>query len=108
MKANDYQLWTERTAQYPKDESVIYTTIGLSNEAGELLGQTKKMIRDDNSILTEERKKKMLDETSDCAWYLARICTELGITLEELFDINFNKLEDRLARNVIKGSGDNR
>ena len=108
MKANDYQIWTEKTAIYPKNESVVYTTIGLANEAGEVLGHTKKMIRDDNGILTEERRKKILDETSDVAWYMARICTELGITLEELFDINYTKLEDRLARNVIQGSGDNR
>jgi NTP pyrophosphatase (non-canonical NTP hydrolase) len=108
MQANEYQKWTDRTALYPKDAGIIYTTIGLANESGEALGVVKKMIRDDNSILTEEKRKKLIDETSDVAWYMARICTELGITMEELFDINHAKLEDRLARDVIKGSGDNR
>jgi NTP pyrophosphatase (non-canonical NTP hydrolase) len=108
MKASDYQLWTERTAIYPKDESIIYTTIGLANEAGEVLGVVKKMMRDDGNVLTEEKRKKLIDETADVAWYMARICTELGISLEELFDVNVAKLEDRLKRNVIQGSGDNR
>lgn len=108
MQANEYQKWTDRTALYPKDAGIIYTTIGLANEAGEVLGVVKKVMRDDNNQLTEEKKKKLIDESSDVAWYLARICTELGITLEHLFDVNHDKLEDRLARNVIKGSGDNR
>jgi NTP pyrophosphatase (non-canonical NTP hydrolase) len=108
MKANDYQIWTEKTALYPKDAGIVYTTIGMANEAGEALGVIKKMMRDDKNILTEEKRKKLIDETSDVAWYMARLCTELGISLEELFDINVVKLEDRLARNVIKGSGDNR
>lgn len=108
MKADEYQDWTNKTALYPKSSSLIYTTIGLANEAGEVLGQVKKMIRDDDSILTEERKNKIIAETSDCMWYITRICVELGITLEELMQINHDKLEDRLARGVIKGSGDNR
>lgn len=108
MKANDFQLWTERTASYPKDLALLYTTIGLSNEAGEVLGVVKKMMRDDNNILTEEKRKKLLDETADCMWYIARICTEMHVTLEELFDLNTIKLEDRLKRGVIQGSGDNR
>lgn len=108
MQANEYQKWTDRTALYPKDAGIIYTTIGLANEAGEVLGQVKKLMRDDNSILTDERKKKIIAETSDCMWYIARVCTELGITMEELMQINHDKLEDRLARNVIQGSGDNR
>ena len=108
MQANEYQIWTDKTALYPKNAGLVYTTIGLSNEAGEVLGQIKKMMRDDNSILTDERKEKIVAEASDCIWYVARICTELGITLEDLMQINHDKLEDRLNRNVIRGSGDNR
>lgn len=108
MQANEYQKWTDRTALYPKDAGVIYTVIGMANEAGEALGVVKKMMRDDGNVLTEEKRKKLIDETSDVVWYIARVCTELGITMEELFKINHDKLEDRLARNVIQGSGDNR
>lgn len=108
MKASDYQLWTDRTALYPKDAGVVYTTIGLANEAGEVLGVVKKMMRDDNNVLTEEKRAKLIAEVGDVCWYLARVCTELGVSMEDVFDINVAKLEDRLKRDVIKGSGDNR
>lgn len=108
VRASDYQLWTDKTAQYPKDAGVIYTAIGLANEAGEALGVVKKMMRDDNGILTEEKRKKLIDEVGDVAWYMARVCTELGIAMEDVFDLNVAKLEDRMKRNVIQGSGDNR
>ena len=108
MRASDYQLWTDKTAQYPKDAGVIYTTIGLANEAGEALGVVKKMMRDDKGVLTEEKRTKLIAEIGDVAWYMARVCTELGIAMEDVFDLNVEKLEDRMKRNVIQGSGDNR
>lgn len=108
MRAADYQLWSDKTALYPKDAGITYTAIGLANESGEVLGVIKKMMRDDNNILTEEKRKKLIDEVGDVAWYFARICTELGISMEDVFDINVAKLEDRMKRNVIQGSGDNR
>lgn len=108
MRASDYQLWSDKTALYPKDAGITYTVIGLANEAGECLGIVKKMMRDDNNILTEEKRDKLIAEVGDVAWYLARVCTELGIAMEDVFDLNVAKLEDRLKRDVIKGSGDNR
>lgn len=108
MNANDYQEWTNKTAIYPKKAGIIYTTIGLANEAGEVLGVVKKIIRDDNTCLFDDKKKKIIDELGDVAWYLARTCSELDVKLEDVFDLNVAKLEDRLARDVIKGSGDNR
>ena len=108
MRAEDYQLWTDKTALYPRDAGIVYTTIGLANEAGECLGVVKKMMRDDNNVLTEEKRTKLIAEVGDVCWYLARVCTELGISMEDVFDLNVAKLEDRLSRSVIKGSGDNR
>jgi NTP pyrophosphatase (non-canonical NTP hydrolase) len=103
-----YQDWTNRTAIYPKDGGITYAVIGLANEAGEVLGVIKKMIRDDNSKLSEEKKEKILDEVGDVLWYAARVCVELGVDVEDVLQRNHDKLEDRLARNVIQGSGDNR
>lgn len=108
MKANEYQEWSEKTAIYPKDAGLAYVILGLMSEAGEVAGKYKKCIRDDNGILSEERKNQMIDETGDILWYLARLSQELNTTLEEVMQRNHDKLEDRLARNVIKGSGDNR
>lgn len=108
MKANEYQEWSEKTAIYPKDEGLVYVALGLSGEAGEVANVVKKMIRDDNGWLMQEKHNKLIAELGDVMWYLARMAAELGTTLEDIMQQNHDKLEDRLARNVIKGSGDNR
>jgi NTP pyrophosphatase (non-canonical NTP hydrolase) len=108
MQANDYQDWTKRTAIYPDKEALSYIILGLTNEAGEVAGKYKKCIRDDRGELTEERRKQLIDEAGDVCWYLARLAEHLGTTLEDMMQLNHDKLEDRLARNVIKGSGDKR
>lgn len=108
MKANEYQEWSEKTAIYPKDESLVYVALGLTGEAGEVANVVKKMIRDDNGQLHKETRDKLLYELGDVLWYAARLATELNMSLENIMQLNHDKLEDRLARNVIKGSGDNR
>ena|SRR5690348_7605599 len=108
MRANEYQDWTEKTAIYPKNAGLAYTIIGLASEVGEVAGKFKKCLRDDNAVLTEERKQQLIDELGDVMWYVARIAAELKIPLEDVIQRNHDKLEDRLNRDVIKGSGDNR
>lgn len=108
MQANEYQKWSEKTAIYPKDEGIVYTSLGLTGEAGEIANVVKKMIRDDGGWLLQERKDKLVYELGDVLWYCARLATELNISLEDVMQLNHDKLEDRLARGVIKGSGDNR
>ncbi|NBP58477.1 hypothetical protein EBU71_18470, partial [bacterium] len=44
----------------------------------------------------------------DVLWYCANIADELGVNLEDVAKSNLIKLADRLKRNKIKGSGDNR
>ena len=41
-------------------------------------------------------------------WYLAVLAEELGSNLGKIMEDNLNKLEDRRARGVLGGSGDNR
>lgn len=108
MKINEYQEWTDKTAIYPKNAGIAYTILGLASETGEVAGKFKKVVRDDNGVLTEERKNQLIDELGDVFWYCTRLATELNITVEEVLQRNHDKLEDRLARNVIQGSGDKR
>lgn len=108
MQANEYQAWTEKTAIYPKDEGIVYTALGLAGETGEVANVVKKIIRDDNGLFLQEKHDKLVAELGDVLWYAARLATELNVTLEQVLQMNHDKLEDRLARNVIKGSGDNR
>ena len=47
-------------------------------------------------------------ELGDVLWYISALADDLGVTLEEVAQANVDKLQSRMARNKIKGDGDNR
>lgn len=108
----EYQEATGNTAVYPEvgTGSIIavnYCALGLS-EAGEVQGKVKKAWRDDNAVITPERKEAILSEVGDVLWYLSQLANELGVSLGSIAEENIAKLASRKERGVISGSGDNR
>lgn len=109
MEMNEYTL---RSAEFNllTDKSLIlrlsYLTLGLSGESGEVCNKFKKVIRDNKSI--DELKSELKSELGDVLWYLANLSAELGFSLQEIAELNLQKLEDRKSRDVLSGSGDNR
>lgn len=109
MDFNEYQTKSRLTAQFPSiGHSVIYPTLGLVNEAGEVAGKIKKVFRDKDGEINEETRSALKAELGDVLWYLAQVATELNLTLDEIAEYNIEKLMDRLERGKIKGDGDNR
>lgn len=109
----DYSAAAAATAIYPGEgrqglTGIIYTTLGLTNEAGEVAGKLKKIMRDGDGIITDAHREALASEAADTLWYLDRLAAELGTTLEALATANAAKLADRMERGVIQGSGDNR
>jgi NTP pyrophosphatase (non-canonical NTP hydrolase) len=100
----EYQEFTRTTAIYPKEKALEYLTLGLCSESGEVCAALKRQIRGDEIDL----KKQVLAELGDVVWYITRLADELDTDLEKIMDANEAKLKDRQARNVLKGSGDNR
>jgi len=108
-KLNDYQRASRRTWSLIKtDHAIVYPTLGLTNEAGEVAGKIKKIFRDRGGVISDADREAPKHELGDVLWYLAQICTELDITLEDVASTNLTKLYDRLERNTIGGDGDNR
>jgi NTP pyrophosphatase (non-canonical NTP hydrolase) len=106
---NTYQKESRKTwSLIHTDHAIVYPTLGLVNEAGEVAGKVKKIFRDKGGKITEEDRQALKGELGDVLWYMAQICTELDITLEEVASANLEKLFDRLRRGAIKGEGDNR
>lgn len=103
MQLEAYQKWSRTTAIYPPQDAVTYLTLGLTSEAGEVAGKVKKKLRDGGINVMDT-----IDEIGDVFWYLTRLCDELGFEAEDVIQRNMDKLQDRLARNVIGGSGDKR
>jgi NTP pyrophosphatase (non-canonical NTP hydrolase) len=110
MRFEEYQLLAGKTAIYPREgsEGILYTTLGLTNEAGEVAGKVKKVLRDNDGLFTEELKAKIGDEVGDVLWYCAMLCQELGISLNIAALQNLEKLRSRNERGVLKGDGDKR
>lgn len=105
----EYQEATKQTAKYPESMALVYLSLGIASEAGEVAGKMKKWIRDGDSKMThEEWVQAMSSEIGDVLWYAARLADELDLDLGQIAQENMDKLLDRKARDVIGGSGDQR
>lgn len=104
-----YQEAAARTgAVIATDHPIVYPTLGLVNEAGEVAGKVKKIFRDRQGVITDADREALTLELGDVLWYLSELCTRLGIRLEDVAARNVAKLADRAARGVIRGDGDMR
>lgn len=105
----DYQEQALSTAIYPnRGSNVIYPTLGLAGEAGEMCNKIKKIFRDHGGVLTHRREQELAAELGDVLWYVAVLASELGFTLQAVARLNLTKLESRAARGTLQGSGDQR
>lgn len=105
---NEYQELATRTAIYGSGNVIIYPALGLANEAGEVLGKIKKVLRDKGGLFNDENNKAIGSEIGDVLWYIAALCRDLGLDMGTIAEENIAKLLDRQNRGVIQGSGDNR
>jgi NTP pyrophosphatase (non-canonical NTP hydrolase) len=108
MTLNEYQILAKKTAQYPEEYQIIYPTLGLTGEAGEVADKVKKVIRDKGSVFSNTCNEEIAKEIGDVLWYLAMLSYDLGYSLEEIAKMNIEKLYSRKERDQIKGNGDNR
>jgi len=108
-KYGRYQEQSRKTyGDITTDDPIVYPTLGLVNEAGEVAGKIKKIFRDKDGVISDEDRAALKHELGDVLWYLTQICTNLGLTLEEVAEANLDKLFDRLERGAIGGDGDKR
>jgi NTP pyrophosphatase (non-canonical NTP hydrolase) len=109
MELSDYQELSRRTATYPgAGENLVYPTLGLAGEAGEVAEKVKKLLRDDGGVMSDERRAALAGELGDVLWYVAQVATEAHLDLEEIAQANLDKLLSRKERGVLSGSGDTR
>ena len=109
MDFKTYQKKARETAQYPNlGSNNIYPTLGLVGEAGEVAEKVKKVIRDKNGLFDNESKLGIKKELGDVLWYIANLCTEFEFSMDDVALQNISKLQARVAKGTISGSGDNR
>ena len=103
-----YQQVAKTTAIYPREQAIIYPTLGLTGEAGEVANKVKKIIRDGSNKNDEKLVSEIKAEIGDCLWYIAVLADDFNIKLSDIASANLEKLAIRKKNNTIHGSGDNR
>lgn len=98
MHPNTYQQLASRTLtakpEKPLDDNesmLVWNALGLLGEAGEVGEHIKKAVFHRHTLDPEILKK----ELGDVLWYLAALCTNLNLNLEEVMQANIEKLAAR-------------
>ena len=102
--ADFYSGWVENKILTKDQDRLVENTLGLVGEAGEVAEKIKKLIRDNNKYANEE----IMKELGDVVFYATALANIYGRGLQEVLELNVQKLEDRQKRNKLRGSGDNR
>ena len=103
-----YQQVAKTTAIYPREQAIIYPTLGLTGEAGEVANKVKKIIRDGTNKNNENLVQEISAEIGDCLWYISVLADDIGVKLSDIANGNLEKLANRKKKGTIHGSGDKR
>ena len=103
-----YQKVAKTTAIYPREQAIIYPTLGLTGEAGEVANKVKKIYRDGTNKITENNVQEISSEIGDCLWYVAVLADDIGCKLSDIANNNLIKLENRKKNGTLHGSSDQR
>ena len=102
-----YQRVAKTTAIYPREQAIVYPTLGLTGEAGEVANKVKKLLRDGYEN-NKDYRGELAKELGDCLWYISILADDIGFKLSDIANTNLDKLLDRANRGKLSGSGDNR
>lgn len=127
MTLNEYQE-SAMTTCMPSSENFSYMFLNLVGEVGEFASKVAKAIRkeklaigwkeesqeaDENNLIPtcsyfdwEEMDEELKKEAGDILWQLSGLCTVMGWSLEDIAQMNLDKLAARKAAGTIDGNGD--
>jgi len=97
MDFREYQEEALKTDYIPaeNDTKIIVPLLGLAGEAGELLSEYKKYLRDGEAHkLFPER---VAEELGDLLWYIANLSSKFDLNLEQIAEGNLKKCRARWA-----------
>ena len=115
-KSTDRLLKKIKASQGVNDEGitagdfggVLEACLGLSGEAGEVQDLIKKWLFQESTLDVQHLKR----ELGDVLWYVARLCEAFNVDLDEIMEVNIEKLKQRYpngfepARSNHRAEGD--
>lgn len=95
MDLKEYQEEAKKTDQLPEpsEHAVLVPLLGLVGEAGTLVSEYKKLLRDGSAH--ERFRDRVSEELGDILWYLANVASKFGLDLGEIAKRNLWKTRDR-------------
>jgi NTP pyrophosphatase (non-canonical NTP hydrolase) len=87
------RLMELREQEFPA-ERLLTAAVGMSAEAGEFTEIVKKIVFQGKPV-TEENLFHLKRELGDILWYVSQACIGLDISIEEVIQMNFEKLSAR-------------
>lgn len=94
MTPNEYQREAMRTdagTDYPTMEPIVNAALGIAGEGGEVADIIKKHIFQGHELDREHVAK----ELGDVLWYIALGAHSIGYSLEQIMEMNVEKLRNR-------------
>ena len=104
MNFDHYQKEALRTDRVPVRDnaddvlSLVVPMLGLAGEAGQLLSEYKKHLRDGEAHRLF--KERVSEELGDLLWYIANVASKFSLELDEIAAANLTKLKARWATRV--------
>ncbi len=95
MDFQEYQEAASRTMnRIAINDELANHGLGLAGEAGEVIEHIKKHCYHGKPL----KHEVMSEEIGDLLWYVAAVCTTLGLSLEQVASNNITKLKSRYPR----------
>ena len=100
MTPDNYLKESERTQSKEfkftkEDGEVLHAVMGIVTEAGELMDACKRK----GFYGKPMDIPNVIEEMGDLMWYMAILCRKLNVSLEEVMDLNIQKLKKRYPNN---------
>ena len=88
-----YRIQELEGEEFPT-ERLLTAAVGMSAEAGEFTEVVKKIIFQGKPV-TDENLFHLKRELGDIMWYVAQACIGLNVSLDEVIEMNVDKLKSR-------------
>lgn len=103
----DYEKFVEQTKDNMCND-ILYLTVAMCGEAGEVADKVKKIYRDHEGIVDGVTEHEIAMEIGDVLWYLAALAIKLRVPLWSIAKCNIDKVNRRINMETLHGNGDYR
>ena len=98
VQSKDHEAFVYRVQELEgqgfHSERLLTASVGMCAEAGEFTEVVKKIVFQGKPV-NEENMFHLKRELGDIMWYVAQACMGLGVSLDEIIEMNVDKLKAR-------------